>query len=99
MDSFGWIADCPLSMLAGVGLHFPRDLFLFLNSGFAQVIALLQIQPELRASPEIMSQTQSCLWSDSAPAVHYLANASCRDVNVHRELMLANLHGLKKFFK
>jgi hypothetical protein len=52
MDSFGGIADCSLSRLAGVGLHFPHDLFLFLNSGFAQVIALLQIQPELALVPK-----------------------------------------------
>jgi hypothetical protein len=80
-------------------VNFPHDLFLFLNSCFAEVIALLQIQPELRASPEIMSQTQSRLWSDGSPTVHYLADASCRDVNVHRELMLADLQGLKKPFK
>src|SRR5271165_3015522 len=37
--------DCPVSRLAGVGMHLPRDLLLFLDSGFAEVVALLQIQP------------------------------------------------------
>jgi hypothetical protein len=96
--SFGRIAGCPVSRLAGVGAHFSRDLFLFVNSGFAEVEALLQIQPELRASPEIMSQTQSRLWSDAAPAVHYLADASCRDVNVHRELMPISANLFAMFF-
>jgi hypothetical protein len=80
-------------------MHFPYDLFFFPDSGFAEVVALLQIQPELRASPEIMSQTQSGLWSNGAPAVRYLADAGCRDTNVHRELILADLQGLEKLFK
>ena len=80
-------------------MHFPHDLFFFPDSGLAEVVALLQIQPELRASPEIMSQTQSGFWSNGAPAVHYLTDAGCRDMNIHRELVLADLQGLEKLFK
>jgi hypothetical protein len=41
--------------LAGVGVHFPCDKYLFLDPGFAQVVGLLQVEPELSAGPEIVS--------------------------------------------
>jgi hypothetical protein len=46
-----------------------------------------------------MSQTQSSLWRNGAPAAHDLTDGSCWNANVHRVLILADFERLEKLFK
>ena len=83
----------------GISLDLSCNFSFLLSLGFRQVEILLQIQPKLRACPEITSQTKSSFWSNGAAPMHDLPNAGCRDVYVHRELVLANPERLQELLQ
>jgi hypothetical protein len=82
-----------------VGLNLPRNLSLLLGPDLRQVKTLLKIQPKLGTCPEISRQTEGSLGSDGAALMHDLPNARCRDMDVHSELMLANLKRLQELLQ
>src|ERR1700728_3503796 len=85
--------------LTGISLDLSCNFSFLLRPCFSQVEILLQIQPKLRACPEITSQTKRSLWSNGAAPMHDLPNARCRDVYVHCELMLANPERLQELLQ
>src|ERR1700733_1886822 len=86
------------STLAGVYLYFTLNDFLRLEPGFREVVHLLEVHPELRTVAEETAQAQRGIRGNGAPAVHDLADASSRDVNLHGQRVLADLQGKKEFF-
>ena len=56
--------------LTGISLDLSCNLSFLLSPGFRQVETLLQIQPKLRACPEITSQTKRSLGSNGAAPMH-----------------------------
>jgi hypothetical protein len=82
-----------------VGLNLSRNLSLLLGPGLRQVKTLLKIQPKLGTCSEIPRQTEGSLGSDGAAPMHDLPNARCRDMDVHSELMLANLKRLQELLQ
>ena len=64
-----------------------------------EIVAALQMQPELRRRPEIATEAQRRIRGDGARAVHDLIDTPRRDADVARQAILRQPKGLQEVRK
>ena len=101
--TYWWISAVENTVKKGgnLGGRLPSRKFSDCASRFlpcnTQIVKRLQIQPEFRRSPKIMTETQSCVPSDGALSVHNLRDPIRGDIEIARELRSAHAKRLKLF--
>lgn len=70
-----------------------------LGAGLAEVVALLEIEPELGGDAEIDAQTQGSVRGDGPLGVDYVADALRRHTKVAPQAVLADAQRVHEFFE
>lgn len=71
--------------------HDARDLLRRSILSEVEVVAVLEVQPELGGGTEVLPEAQGCISGDGALAVNDLVDASGRHPDGHGELVLRDL--------